>query len=102
MVSAFANWKTNSSQDAHSINSNPTLVGAAPLSSSGNYTLVPGSPAIDSGVNLGSTYQNALAPSSTWPSGISFVNQNTAGTGWEIGAYAYLGWSTLLLRGCCD
>jgi len=98
----FANWKTNSSQDAHSINSNPTLVGAAPLSSSGNYTLVPGSPAIDSGVNLGSTYQNALAPSSTWPSGISFVNQNTAGTGWEIGAYAYLGWSTLLLRGCCD
>jgi hypothetical protein len=99
---SFANWLTNSSQDAHSLNSNPTLASAAALSSTGSYTLVPGSPAIDSGVNLGSTYQNALAPSSTWPSSVSFVSQNTAGTGWEIGAYVYLGWSALLLRGCCD
>jgi hypothetical protein len=99
---SFANWQANSSQDAHSLNSNPMLTNAAALSSTGNYTLVPGSPAIDSGVNLGSTYQNALAPSSSWPGGVSFVNQNTAGTGWEIGAYAYLSVSTLLLRGCCD
>jgi hypothetical protein len=99
----FANWKTNSGQDSHSLNSNPTLTNAASLSSGGNYSLLSGSAAIDAGVNLGSTYQMALSPSSSWPSGVTLINQNTAGSGWEIGAYAYLlNGSTLLLRGCCD
>ena len=100
----FANWKTNSSQDAHSLSSDPKLTTAASLASGGNYVLQSNSPAINSGVNLGSTYQNGLSPASSWPSGVSLINQNTAGTGWEIGGYVFLtsGASTLLLRGCCD
>jgi hypothetical protein len=101
---SFASWQTTSSQDAHSLTSNPLLTNAAALSSAGNYALASGSPAIHSGVNLGSTYQNGLAPASSWPGSVSFINQNAAGSGWEIGGYVFpvAGTSTLLLRGCCD
>jgi hypothetical protein len=100
----FANWQANSLQDAHSLSSDPKLVNASSLSSTGNYSLLAVSPAIDAGTNLGSTYQMALSPASSWPSGVSFLNQNSAGAGWEIGAYVYPagGPRTLLLRGCCD
>jgi parallel beta helix pectate lyase-like protein len=95
----FANWKTNSSQDAHSLNSDPKLANGG----SRNFTLLVGSPAIDAGTNLGSTYQLALSPSSSWPSGVYLVNQNTVGSGWEIGAFVFPpNRSTLLLMGCCD
>jgi len=56
-------------------------------------------------VNLGSTYQMALTPPSTWPNGVALLNQNSAGSGWEIGAYVYpanAAAPTLLLRACCD
>jgi hypothetical protein len=101
---SFASWQTTSSQDAHSLTSNPLLTNAAALSSGGNYALASGSPAIHSGVNLGSTYQNGLAPASSWPGSVSFINQNAAGSGWEIGGYVFpvAGTSTRLLRGCCD
>ena len=36
----FANWQTNSSQDAHSLNSNPTLTNARRFLSGGNFTLL--------------------------------------------------------------
>ena len=100
----FANWQTTASEDAHSLTSNPQLTSAASLSSGGNYTLGAGSPAINAGVNLGSSYQNALSPSAAWPSGVALLNQNSAGSGWEIGAYVYPvnGTPTLLMRGCCD
>jgi hypothetical protein len=95
----FANWKTTSGQDSHSLNSDPKLTSA----STGNFTLLLGSPAIDAGVNLGSTYQMELSPATTWPSGVSLLNQNSYGAGWEIGAYVYLtNGSTRLLMGCCD
>jgi hypothetical protein len=95
----FANWKTNSSQDAHPLNSDPKLTNGG----SRNFALLVGSPAIDAGVNLGSTYQLAISPSSSWPSGVYPVNQNTVGTGWEIGAFVFPpNRSTLLLMGCCD
>ncbi len=95
----FANWQTNSSQDAHSFSADPRLANAAPLSSSGNYSLLASSPAIDAGVNLGTTYQMALSPASSWPSGVALLNQNSAGSGWEIGAYVYP--ANAAHRRCC-
>ncbi len=100
---SFANWKTTSGQDAHSLNSNPAWTNAAAISSGGNYSLVKGSPAIDVGANLGTTYQMTLSPSAVWPASVLQLNQNSLGAGWEIGAYAFpSASSTLLLRGCCD
>jgi hypothetical protein len=45
-----------------------------------------------------------LSPASTWPGGVSLLNQNLSGGGWEIGGYVYPAnaAATLLLRGCCD
>jgi hypothetical protein len=100
----LANWQTNSSQDAHSFSSDPGLTNGSALSSTGNYALLAISPAINAGVNLGTTYQMALSPSSSWPAGVSLLNQNSVGSGWEIGGYVYPANGaapTLLLRGCC-
>jgi parallel beta-helix repeat protein len=47
----FANWKTYSSLDVNSLNSDPLFVGGSPYS----YQLQAGSPAIDAGVNVGLT-----------------------------------------------
>jgi hypothetical protein len=101
---SFANWQTASSQDAHSFSADPSLANASPLSSTGNFTLLAVSPAIDAGVNLGSAYQMALSPAASWPGSVSLFNQNSAGSGWEVGAYVYPvnAVPTLLLRGCCD
>jgi hypothetical protein len=100
----LASWQTNSSQDAHSFSADPALVNASPLSSTGNYALLAISPAINAGVNLGSTYQMGLSPASSWPGGVLLLNQNSFGSGWEIGAYVYPANAppTLLQRGCCD
>jgi hypothetical protein len=95
----FANWKTNSSQDAHSLSADPKLTNAP----GENFTLLLGSPAIDAGANLGSTYQLGLSPSSSWPGGVVLFNQNNFGAGWEMGAYAFpLRTTTLPLMGCCQ
>jgi hypothetical protein len=100
----FANWQTNSSQDSHSFSADPNLTNASSLSSTGNFALLAVSPAINAGVNLGSTYQMGLSPASSWPGGVSLINQNSAGSGWEIGGYVYPAnvAPTLLQRGCCD
>jgi hypothetical protein len=100
----FANWQTNSSQDLHSFSADPNLTNASSLSSTGNFALLAVSPAINAGVNLGSTYQMSLSPASSWPGGVSLINQNSAGSGWEIGGYVYPANAapTLLMRGCCD
>lgn len=99
----LANWQTNSSQDAHSFSSDPKLVNAASVPFGGNYAPLAISPAIYAGANLGATYQMDLSPTSTWPGGVTLINQNGTAMGWEIGAYVYLlNGSTLLLRGCCD
>jgi hypothetical protein len=100
----FANWQTNSSQDSHSISSDPNLTNAPSIASTGNFSLLAISPAVNAGVNLGSAYQMGLSPASSWPSGVTLLNQNSAGSGWEIGGYVYPvnAAPTLLLRGCCD
>ncbi len=100
----LSGWQGASSQDAHSFSADPALVNASALTSTGNYSLLAGSPAIDAGVNLSATYENGLAATSSWPGGVSLLNQNSAGGGWEIGAYVFAvggNVGTRLLMGCC-
>ncbi len=100
----FSGWQSGASQDAHSFSLDPGLVNASALSSTGNFSLLAVSPAINTGLNLGSSFQIGLAPAAVWPGGVSVLNQNLLGGGWEIGGYVYPGGagSTLLTRGCCD
>jgi hypothetical protein len=90
--STLATWQTamatscgGSQCDLNSIYANPLFTNAA----GNDFTLQSTSPAIDTGVNLGSTYDLGLAPGSTWPAGVLTLNQNTNGLGWDIGAYVY-------------
>jgi hypothetical protein len=101
----LSGWQGDSSQDAHSFSADPGLVNASALTSTGNYSLLAVSPAIDAGVNLGATYQNGLAATSARPGGVSLLNQNSAGSNWEIGAYVFAAngsVGTRLLMGCCQ
>jgi hypothetical protein len=57
-----------------------------------DYTLKVDSPIIDSGTPLGAVYKMALDPDSIWPTkkgggNIVLVDQNTLGSGWEIGVF---------------
>jgi len=54
-----------------------------------DYTLASDSPCIDTGADLGSSYDDALLPASTWPDGVVTDDQDNYGAGWEIGAYVY-------------
>ena len=54
-----------------------------------NLSLVEGANVIDQGVDLGDTYTNGLNPNASWPLSVSTFNQDSYGTGWEIGAYVY-------------
>ena len=82
-ASSFADWKRNSGEDAQSISVDPNFYNAT----ANDFRLISGSPAIDAGVNLGSQYQMALDPLTSFPFGIA--NQNSHGNGWEIGAFVY-------------
>jgi hypothetical protein len=57
--------------------------------SGSDFTLQSNSPAIGTGSNLGPTLNLALAASSTWPSGVVMLNQNSSGGGWDLGAYVH-------------
>jgi hypothetical protein len=80
---SFADWKANSLQDIHSVNFDPKLNNAI----GGDFTLTAGSPAVDAGANLGSPYNWALDPRSSFP--WSTVDQNTFSS-WVIGPFVYL------------
>lgn len=77
-----ANYLAASGQDAHSVLADPLLAGP----STNDFSLLPNSPAISSGANLGSAYQLDLAPGSVWPFNVKTANQTTNGA-WDIGAY---------------
>ena len=79
----FANWKTNSGQDPNSISANPLFTNAA----GNDFTLQSSSPAIDTGTTLGSPYNMALDPRTSFP--WSTLDQNIYGS-WEIGAFVYV------------
>jgi parallel beta-helix repeat protein len=73
------------SVDYSAITSDPKFAGTAHWN---DFRLQAGSPAIDSGVNLGNTYALGFDPSNTtWP--LLAINQNEFGTGWEIGPFIY-------------
>jgi hypothetical protein len=60
------------------------------------FTLQPGSPGIDTGTDLGDTYDMAIAPGSVWPSSITLASQDKHRVGagnWSIGAYVYRIWA---------
>jgi hypothetical protein len=80
---AFGGWQAASSQDAHSIVTDPKLTNASPLPG-GNYTLNFTSGAIGAGINLGGTYQNELLATSVWPGGVTTAAQPSS---WTMGAY---------------
>jgi hypothetical protein len=89
--STYSAWETatgncGSSRCSHSIQTAPTFTNAG----ADNFTLASGSSAIDAGTNLGTTYQWGLAPSSSWPASVSTLNQNSYGSGWEIGAFVFV------------
>ena len=71
---------------SHSVQSNPQFVNAA----TSQFWLASGSPAIDTGTDLGSPYNLALMPGSSWPNSVLTGEQNASGTGWEIGAFLYV------------
>jgi hypothetical protein len=77
-------------QGQYDINQNPLFVST----STNNFALSSSSPAIDTGLNLGSPYEYGLDLASTWPSNIILDNQNSFGSGWNIGAYVYTQTST--------
>jgi hypothetical protein len=81
----FTEWKSLTGEDINSLISDPQLSNP----SAGDFRLATGSPAINAGANLGTIYQLALDPSSAWPSAVTTLNQNSFGSGWEIGAYVY-------------
>lgn len=71
-----------SGEDSHSVNANPQFNNP----SSNDFSLMPSSPAIGSGVNLGSQFQLNLLPGSSWPDAVQTANQSSSGA-WNIGAY---------------
>ena len=54
-----------------------------------DFTLQSTSPCIDAGEDLGDTYDDGLDPDSTWPDGVTTLDQDLFGAGWDIGAYVY-------------
>jgi hypothetical protein len=72
---------------AHTITSDPLFVTTLPLTSN-NLKLQVGSPAIDSGYNLGAPYNLVMDPNGDiFPYAV--VDQDILGGGWERGAFAF-------------
>jgi hypothetical protein len=73
----FTTWKA-AGYDAHGYNSNPSF--------SSETLLLPSltSDANGKGVNLGTDYDDAILPASTWPSAVTTETQDSA---WDIGAF---------------
>jgi hypothetical protein len=86
-ISTYAAFDSAYGSATHSLTSDPTFTNAA----AGDFTLTGLSPAVDSGLNLGSAYQNALLPTSSWPRSVATGSQNRYGTAWEIGAFVFVG-----------
>lgn len=82
-IGNFGNWQSGLGTDSHSLLANPGFVSGQPAAAT-EFAVVSGSPAADSGTNLGSPFAIGLSPNSSWPGG---VNRNGQGTVWSIGAF---------------
>jgi hypothetical protein len=90
--STYATWETatgncSTSGCSHSVQADPQFVNA----SASQFWLANNSPGIDAGTNLGSPYNIGLLPAGSWPNSVLTGDQNSYGTGWEIGAYIFTG-----------
>jgi hypothetical protein len=90
--STYSAWETatgncGTAGCSHSVQSAPAFANA----SADQFWLTSGSPGIDAGTNLGSPYDIGLLPGSSWPNLVLTGNQNSYGTGWEVGAYIFTG-----------
>lgn len=54
-----------------------------------DFSLQSGSDAIDNGATLGAAYDAGINPDSSWPDSVSTLDQDSYGSGWEIGAFVY-------------
>lgn len=70
---------------SHSIEQNPAFTN----STTRDFTLLSTSPAINTGVNLGASFDDAVNPGSIWTSEITTDDQDLRGSNWEIGPYIY-------------
>ncbi|MDB5266193.1 MAG: Carbohydrate-binding and sugar hydrolysis, partial [Parcubacteria group bacterium] len=82
--STYSAFDTAYGASTHSVAGDPLFT-----TNGSNFTLLSTSPAIDTGVNLGTTYKLGLDPTSTWPSSVSTLNQDANGLGWDIGSYVF-------------
>jgi len=80
----YAAFDSAYGSSTHSVSGDPLFTNAG----GGNFTLQSSSPAIAAGTNLGSTYQMSLDPRTSFPWGT--LNQDSQGSGWEIGAFAFV------------
>ena len=85
IYSNLSDFKTASNLDQNSQVADPKFKDAA----NHDFTLLSGSPAIDAGENLGTEYELAVDPFSSWTGDVRLLNQNDYGEGWEIGPYVY-------------
>jgi hypothetical protein len=90
--STYAAWETatgncGTAECSHSVQADPQFANA----SAGQLWLTSGSPGIDAGTNLGSPYNIGLLPGSSWPNSVLTGDQNSYGTGWEVGAFIFTG-----------
>ena len=72
--------KTNAKWEAKGVVANPMFANAA----TGNFTLLSTSPAIETGVNLGTSYKMGLSPNSS-----ALLDQTANSSLWDIGPYVY-------------
>jgi hypothetical protein len=90
--STYAAWETatgncGTTGRSHSVQVDPAFVNA----SASQFWLAKNSPAIDAGTHLGSPYNIGLLPASSWPNSVFSGDQDSYGTGWEVGAYIFTG-----------
>ena len=78
---SWADYKTISGKDSHSLNADPKLVDAA----NGKFYLRYDSPCIDTGADLGTAYLFGLDKLAVWPDAVLLAPRKTA----DIGAYPY-------------